>query len=305
MEDVLSTLSRRTAALVSERAAHVVRVEGRRRGPASGVVWSADGLVVAAHHAVERDDELEVGLPSGDTSTAEVVGRDPSTDLALLRVKATGLSPAPWGDADALAAGELVVSVARPGRSPRASLAVLARAAGEYRAASGGRIDRFLETTIEPHAGLSGALVASAAGTPIGLATSGLVRGAAMIVPPSTLRRVVRALAAHGGVRRGYLGVATFPVRLPPAIAAAEKRSGALLVSYVEPDGPAARAGLLQGDALLALGGALIAEPGDLLPLLEEERIGQPLAVRLLRAGEVRELSVTVGARGERAGRRP
>lgn len=300
MEDLLTALSRRTAALVAERAVHVVRVEGRRRGPASGVVWSADGLVVAAHHAVERDDELEVGLPSGETAAAEIVGRDPSTDLALLRVRATGLVPAPWADADALAPGELVLSVARPGRSPRASLALLARAAGEYRGAGGGKIDRFLETTLEPHPGLSGALVAGASGAPVGLATSGLVRGAAMIVPASTLRRVVRALAAHGGVRRGYLGVATFPVRLPPAIAAAERRSGALLVSFVEPDGPAARAGVLQGDALLSLGGAPIAEPGDLLPLLEEERIGEAVPVRLVRAGEVRELAITVGARGAR-----
>lgn len=300
MEDVLSALSRRTAALVAERAVHVVRVEGRRRGPASGVVWSADGLVVAAHHAVERDDELEIGLASGETTTAEVVGRDPSTDLALLRARATGLSPAPWADADGLAAGELVLSIARPGRSPRASLAILARAAGEYRGAGGGRIDRFLETTIEPHPGLSGALVTAATGSPVGLATSGLVRGAAMIVPASTLRRVVRSLAAHGAIRRGYLGVATFPVRLPPALAAAEKRPGALLVSYVEPDGPAARAGVLQGDALLALGDAAIAEPGDLLPLLEEERIGEAVPVRLVRAGEVREIAITVGARGVR-----
>jgi len=300
MEDLLAALSRRTAALVAERAVHVVRVEGRRRGPASGVVWSADGLVVAAHHAVERDDELEIGLPSGETATAEVVGRDPSTDLALLRVRATGLSPAAWSDADALSAGELVLSIARPGMSPRASLALLARAAGEYRGAGGGRIDRFLETTFEPHPGLSGALVTAASGSPVGLATSGLVRGAAMIVPASTLRRVVRALAAHGGVRRGYLGVATFPVRLPPAIASAEKRQGALLVSFVEPDGPAARAGVLQGDALLSLGGAPISEPGDLLPLLEEEKIGEAVPVRLVRAGEVREVAVTVGARGVR-----
>ncbi len=300
MEDVLSALSRRTAALVAEHATHVVRVEARRRGPASGIVWSQDGLVVAAHHAVERDDELEVGLASGDTAGAQVVGRDPSTDLALLRVKATGLSPAPWGDADALAAGELVVGISRPGRSPRASIAVLARAAGEYRAAGGGRVDRFLETTIEPHPGLSGALVASAAGVPIGMATSGLVRGAAMVVPPATLRRVVRSIAAHGAVRRGYLGGATVPVRLPPPLAAAERRAGALLVSYVEPDGPAARAGLLQGDVLLALGGAPIAEPGELLPLLEEERIGEAVPVRLVRAGEVREIAITVGARGVR-----
>lgn len=301
MEDLLTTLSRKTAALVAELSNHVVRVEGRRRGPASGVVWSADGLVVAAHHGVERDDELEVGLPSGEAVPAEVVGRDPSTDLALLRVRATGLSPAAWADADALAAGELVVSVARPGRSPRASLALLARAAGEYRGGPGGRIDRFLETTIEAHPGLSGAIVAASSGTPVGIATTGLVRGAAMIVPAATLRRVVRSLAAHGGVRRGYLGVATFPVRLAPALATAEKRGAALLVSFVEPDSPAARAGVLQGDALLSLGGTPISEPGDLLPLLEEERIGEAVPVRLVRAGEVRELAITVGARGVRS----
>jgi S1-C subfamily serine protease len=116
---------------------------------------------------------------------------------------------------------------------------------------------------------------------------------------------VVRALAAHGGVRRGFLGVATFPVRLPAAVGTAAGQAGALLVSAVEPDSPAARAGLLLGDALLALGGVPVTEPGDLLPLLEEERIGEPLAVRFVRAGEVREATVTVGARGERARGRP
>ncbi len=94
MEDLLTALSRRTAALVAERAPHVVRVEGRRRGPASGVVWSADGLVVTTHHALERDEELEVGLPGGDAVPAELVGRDPTTDLALLRARATGLAAA-------------------------------------------------------------------------------------------------------------------------------------------------------------------------------------------------------------------
>src|SRR5512138_1315203 len=96
--DLLSALSRRTAALTSSAAAHVVRVDGRRRGPASGVVWSSDGLVVTAHHVVERDEELEVGLPSGETVPAELVGRDPTTDLALLRASASGLAAAAWTD---------------------------------------------------------------------------------------------------------------------------------------------------------------------------------------------------------------
>lgn len=301
--DPLSTLSRRVAQLVAERSPHVVRVDGRHRGPATGIVWSSDGLVVTTHHALERDEELEVGLPSGDTAAAELVGRDPTTDLALLRVSAGGLVAATWSD-EPLSAGELVLALSRPGRSPRAALGLVARAAGEFRGAGGGRIDRWLETSLPLEPGLSGALVVGASGAPAGIATAGLVRGTAMIVPPATLRRVTAALVAHGAVRRGFLGVTTLPIRLGAAAARAGQ-PGALLVSAVEPESPAERAGLLLGDVLLALGGEPVRHAGDLLPLLEEDRIGQPVPVRLLRAGEVREVSVTVGARGARAGRRP
>jgi S1-C subfamily serine protease len=297
--DALTALSRRIAALVAERSAHVARVDGRRSGPASAIVWSADGLLVTSSHALERDEQIEIVLPSGEAAEGDLVGRDPTTDLALLRVRATGLPAVAWAEAEP-SAGELVVVVSRPGRSPRTALGVLARAAGDYRAAGGGRVDRWLETSLDPAPGVSGALALGASGAALGLATSGLVRGAVMISPPSTLRRVVHALAAHGSVRRGFLGVATFPVRLPPALGAAAGQGGALLVSAVEPDSPAARAGLLLGDALLSLGGIGVTEPADLLPLLEEERIGTAIPVRLVRAGEVREASVTVGARGGR-----
>ncbi|HEX9241931.1 MAG TPA: S1C family serine protease [Anaeromyxobacter sp.] len=303
MEDALTALSRRTAALVAEHAPHVVRVEGRRRGPASGVVWSADGLVVTAHHVLERDEEVEIGLASGERATAEVLGRDPTTDLALLRASATGLPVPVWTD-EAPAPGELVLSLSRPGKSVRAALGMVARTAGEWRTGAGGKIDRYLETSLDLAPGLSGSLAIGAGGAALGVACAGLVRGTVMVVPPATLRRVVGALAAHGAVRRGYLGIATFPVRLG-ALAARAGQPHALLVSAVEPESPAERGGLLVGDALLALGGEPVTEPGDLLPVLEEDRIGQPVAARIVRGGEVRELTVTVGARGERAGRRP
>lgn len=301
--DPLVALSRRISQLTAERSPHVVRVEGRRRGPASGVVWSADGLVLTAHHVVERDEELEVGLPAGETVAAGLVGRDPTTDLALLRVEATGLAAAPWTE-EAPAAGDLLLTLSRPGRSPRAALGVVARAAGEFRCDGGGRVDRWIEASLDLAPGLSGSLVVGAAGAAVGLASAGVVRGAVLVVPPATLRRVAGALLAHGAVRRGYLGVTTLPVRIPAAAAGRAGQPGALLVSAVEEGSPAERAGLLLGDALLALGGAPVRHAGDLLPLLEEERIGQPLAVRLLRGGEVREVTVTIGVRGER-GRRP
>ena len=123
-----------------------------------------------------------------------------------------------------------------------------------------------------------------------------------MAIPPATLRRVVRGLLAHGEVRRGYLGLATIPVPLAPELRAATGEHVALLVSRVEPDSPAARAGILLGDALLSFGGETLQDPSELLTLLAEDRIGDAVPMKLLRAGEVREVQVTVGARA-RGGR--
>ncbi|MGC3997641.1 MAG: S1C family serine protease [Anaeromyxobacter sp.] len=297
----LQQLSAGLAGLVSSGAAHVVRVEAGRRQAASGVIWSGDGVVVTAHHGLARDEAL-VGLPSGEEVEAEVVGRDPSTDLAALRVKASGLTPAPWADEAQVAPGQLAIGLSRPGKSPRAGLGLVARAAGEFRAARGGRIDRFLETTLDLQPGVSGGLVLGADGLALGLATAGLVRGVVMAVPPSTLRRVVKSLLAHGEVRRGYLGIATHPVPLPPDLRARTGEELALLVSHVDPAGPAARAGLALGDALLSVGGEALQDPGELFALLAEERIGEVVTLRLLRAGQVLDVQVTVGVREGRRG---
>jgi S1-C subfamily serine protease len=301
MPDPFTELSNRLTALARDAGASVVRVDGRRRGSASGVVFSAEGLVVTAHHTLERDEEVTLGLPSGDSLTAEVVGRDPTTDLAVLRAKTgSGLAPAPWVEPDGLEPGALVVGVSRPGRGPRASLGVVARTSDEWRTPAGGRLDRYLETTLDLHVGISGSLVVTAGGQAAGLATAGLVRGTALVVPAATLRRVVNALLAHGHVRRGYLGVATIPVPLSGALGAAAGAEGALLVTAVEPESPAARAGVLLGDAIVSLGGQPVDALSDLLPLLEEDRIGVAMPLKLVRAGEVRDLLVTVGAREPR-----
>jgi len=300
--DVLTEISSRLSGLVRRGAESVVRVDGRR-APASGLVWSADGLVVTAHHSVERDEEIEIGLPGGETVAAEMLGNDPSTDVAVLRARASGLAPVEIGEPEELEPGQLVLGVARPGRTPRASLGLLARVAPEWRAPTGGRIERYLETSLEVVPGVSGSLVLAASGAALGLATAGLVRGAAMVLPGPTLRRVVKALLAHGHVRRGYLGVATIPVRLPPGAERAAGQRTALLVSAVETESPAARAGIQLGDAIVTLGGVRVGEPGDLLPLLEEERIGDAVPAEVLRAGVLTSLTVTLGARERGRGR--
>jgi len=287
------------ATLAEQGGRSVVRVDGRR-APSSGVVWSADGVVITADHNLEWDEDLAVGLPDGRTVAARLLGRDPTTDLAALRVDEPGLVAPAWADADALEVGHLLVGLTRPGRTVRAGLGLLSRAAEGFRTSAGGRVDRYLETDLPLHPGFSGGLVLDLAGRPLGMASAGLVRDAAMLVPAATLRRVAAALVAHGGVRRGFLGVATFPVRLPASLEKRVGQAGALVLTAVEDNGPASRAGLLLGDVLLSLEGKPLGHVGDLLPLLEEERIGATVPARLLRAGEVRELPVTIGARERR-----
>jgi S1-C subfamily serine protease len=301
-EAQLLALSSGIAAAGARAAAAVVRVEGRGR-PGSGVAWS-DDVVVTAAHAVEAEDEVEVGLPSGETVRGAVVGRDPATDLAALRLpRAAGLAPPAWRERPP-AAGELALAISRPGHAPRLGLALVARvSAGEWRAPGGARLDRFVELDVALHPGLSGGLAVDLAGGALGVASAGIVRATALAIPAATLRRVVGSLLAHGAMRRGYLGVATVPVRLPTALRPAAGQDAGLLVSGLDEQGPAASAGVSLGDVLLALDGHALAHPGELVPLLEEERIGAAVAVRLLRAGEARELPVAIAARG--AGGRP
>jgi len=302
MNERLMELSSGLTALVKEVAPAVVRVDGRRHGASSGLVWSPDGLVVTAHHGLEWDEEAAVGLASGETVPAEIVGRDPSTDLAVLRVKAQGLKAAELGEG-ALEVGALVLSVTRPGRGPRAALGMVSRLGDAFRTRSGGKVDRYVELDLGLHPGFSGGLLLDLAGRGIGLATAGLVRDMPLAVPTPTLRRVVKAILAHGGVRRGYLGVASIPVRLPASAAEKCQQTSALLLSAVEDDSPAGRAGITVGDLLLAVDGTAVGHQGDLLPLLEEERIGEVVRAKLWRGGEVLEVAVTVGVRGACEGR--
>jgi len=293
----LTSFSEELAGIVAAAGPSVVRVEARRRGGASGVVWSADGIVITSDHVLERDEEIRVGLPDGTAAAAALLGRDPGTDLAALKVEATGLAVPKWADPP-VKAGQVVLAVSRPGRATRASFGVVSATADSWRTPAGGRLDHYLESDVRLHPGFSGSLLVDGAGHALGLNTSGLLRGAGIAIPMATLRRVVPSLVAHGGLRRGFLGVGTYPVRLPADLG----QPSALLVVSVEPESPAARAGLLLGDVILSFDDTTITHPRDLLQFLEEDRIGREARLRIVRAGETRDVTLSVGFRGASQG---
>jgi S1-C subfamily serine protease len=285
------------AAAVEGASASVVRIEGRHRGPSSsGIVWSADGAIVTADHKIEREEGIEVGLPDGRKVPARLVGRDPGTDIALLRVEAADLKPVTWAGSD-LKVGHLVLALSRPGQTVRASLGVIAALGDEWQTRSGGKVDRYLATDVAHQRGFTGGLLIDVSGRGLGMNDAGLQRGQGIALPAATLKRVVESLLAHGGVKRGYLGVGAHPVRLPGPIAEQAGHPVGLIVVAVQPGGPAEQGGVLLGDVLLSLDGHPLGDMGELQSLLGEERAGKEVALRISRAGEVREVRVTLGAR--------
>lgn len=298
MAQTLKAFSDALAAIVEAVGPAVVRVEARRRLPGSGIIWSADGVIVTAHHVVERDENIRVGLSDGSTVAAELVGRDPTTDLAVVRVEATGLPTPTWAGIDGLRVGHLVLALGRPGRTVQATLGIVsALSEKEWRTPMGGPVDRYLQTDVVMYPGFSGGPLVDVSGRVLGVNTSALLRGVSLTLPTPTVGRVVETLLAHGRVRRGYLGVGAQPVRLPAALGRQLGQETGVLVVSVEPGSPAERAGLVLGDTIVTLDGQAVRHLDDLLALLSGDRIGRSVPVRIVRAGQVQELTVVIGER--------
>ena len=291
----LSKLSEDLAQVVSNADPSVVRVDARRRLPASGIVWSSDGIIVTAHHTVERDDNISVGLPGGETTPGELVGRDPTTDVAVLRIQSSGLTAASWADLESLRVGHLVLALGRPGPTVLATLGIVSALGDAWRTPAGGTLDRYLQTDVVMYPGFSGGPLVDSTGYVLGLNSSALARGIALAVPPRSASRVVDALLEHGRVRRGYLGVGAQPVRLPQSLAERiEQETGLLLVS-VESGSPADRGGLLLGDVIVALDGQTTRHLDDLLALLDGDRAGVSTPARVVRGGALQDLAIVIG----------
>ena len=294
---VLQRLSNDLAGAVERAGASIVRVEARRSNPASGVVWSADGLILTAHHVLERDDNIKVVLDDGRELTASLVGRDPGADLAVLRVPATDLTPVVPAAGD-IRVGHLVLAIARP-QSLAATIGVVSTISGPWRTWRGGQIERLIQTDAPFYPGFSGGALIDTGGRFFGLVSSQLGRGLNLALPADLIGGLVGALTTHGRVRRGYLGVGTQPVALPASMRTSlnlTQETGLLIVT-VEPEGPADRAGLLLGDILIGVAGAPVSSIDDLQAQLAGDRVGAATPVRLVRGGQIHDVTITIGER--------
>ena len=302
--NALAAHSQALAAIVDKLGASTLAVRGRRGGAiASAVVWQAGIVVTAAH--VFRRAPAAISLIDGDGHAIEatLVGIDSSTDLAVFRVVGEhALAPVAIGDATGVRAGNLAIAVGRSGEGDAiASAGLVNRAAGPWQTWLGGQVDRLIRLDGGVYEGLSGAPVASASGEVIGIATAALSRHYGIVVPASTVSRVVDALIATGSVARPWLGIGAQPVPVPNAAAAANpaEASSGLLITSLAPGGPAERAGMMIGDIVVRAADHAATDLRALRKALATH-VGQRVTVSLLRGGAATEVTVEVGSWPER-----
>jgi len=293
----LAALSAELAGVVARVGPSVVRVDDGSRLTATGVLWSDDGVVLTTSHGVERDDDLAIELASGTRLPATLVGRDPETDLAVLRVPAGGLTPIAKANPEAVQVGQLVLALGRPGESGLS--ATLGIISARQDAQDGGRPEYILHTDATLYPGFSGGPLVNVQGEVVGLTNLGFGRGMGLALGLPILTHVAEALLAGGAVKRGYLGVSAQSVPLPPSLQTSLGLTQArgLLVVQVESGGPADAAGLLLGDMLLGLGGTALDDVDDLRRPLRGLAAGQAVTLNLARGGAAHDLAVTLGAR--------
>lgn len=283
---------------VEKAAESIVLVDGRRRIPSSGILYTED-LVLTAEHVLERDEDIRVILADGTEISAEVVGRDPSSDLALLK-----LAESVQGTADPLQGemrvGELVLALGRPSvNGIEASLGVVSHINGPVRTHRGGLIERFIRTDAAPLPGFSGGALINAKGQIVGINTSGLSHGTLLTLPTAVAWQTAQTLAKHGSIKRGYLGIRSQIVEIPETAfnTLGREQTSGLLVVHIEENSPSAESALAVGDIIVGVAGKPVSDHDQLAGTLTGEIVGQAAAVEILRVGELLTMDVMVGER--------
>jgi len=299
MSATLAAFSDQLADAVAGAAGSIVSVHARPRLPSSGVHWR-DGIVVTTDGTVRRDQDIAVTLPDGQRTSAELAGRDPGTDLAVLRIQPGRLPVASLGDPVGLRPGHLVLALGRIGDTgPRVAFGAVSATGGKWRCWKGGELDLWLQSDLTVYPGSGGGALVSPDGGVLGINSGALSRPLATTIPVATVARTLDQILAKGYVARGWLGAAMQPVRFPEAARrrAGIPHEGGLVILSVEPDAPAALAGLMVGDVLVALNGHPVSHPDQVLEQLAGDVVGRTLSAELVRGGRTERADLLIGER--------
>lgn len=297
-KNLFAELSKAMADAVRQAEAATLLVNARRRLPSSGIAYAAD-LVLTADHTVERDEEISVVLPDGKEVAAEVAGRDPGSDLALLRLPEQVAAPAQIYNEEP-AVGEFVLALGRPKLAGiEASLGVISAVNGPIRTRRGGMIEKYIRTDAIPLPGFSGGPLVTADGKVIGINTSGLAHSMLLSIPVSVAWKTAENLAEHGSIKRGFLGIQSQLVEIPAdaQTALGREQTVGLLLTHVEEGSPAVDGGLMVGDILVGIAGIPVEDHDTLLTAMVGDMVGKPTPIEVLRGGEVRTVDVVIGER--------
>lgn len=287
----LLALSNNLADIVEQTSRCVVAVKARSRISSSGVHWRK-GVVVTADETIKRSEDITVTLDDGRTVPVTLVGRDSSTDIAVLKLPDVDLSVAQIGEASSLKVGHLVLAVGRSDESGlNASMGAVSALGGSWRSSYGGLIDQFVRLDLTLYPSIEGGPLVDAMGQVVGITVSG-PRRTVLAIPTTTINRVVEQLLEKGRIARGYVGLGMQPVRLPETLKSRLNLAfvGGVIVVNIEPDGPADKAGVLIGDVLIAIDGTPVLEPADVQAMLGPQSVGQTLKAQIIRGGALVEL---------------
>ena len=269
----------------------------------SGVIVSANGYVLTNYHVVEAADEIEVALADGKKLLAKVVGTDPETDLAVLRVNAENLPAITFGSAESLRVGDVVLAIGNPFGVGQTVTSGIVSALG--RSGLGiSTFENFIQTDAAINPGNSGGALIDAQGNLVGINTlmlslsrTGGSMGVGFATPVSTAKMVLEQIVKAGSVTRGWIGVEVQEVTPPIAESFKLRDTRGALIAQVLPGGPAARAGIRQGDVLIEVQGKPVADPSGMVNLIAALAPGQSATLRLRRQGQELDASITVGRR--------
>jgi S1-C subfamily serine protease len=283
----LQDLSEALAGIVLRAAPSVVAVRCAR-AQSSGFVWRP-GLIVTADEALDDEGDIAVALPGGALAAATLVGRDPTTDVALLRIERTSDPPVTLESAN-VPAGALACTVGSLHGAPISAFGTVAFVGGAWRSLRGGEIDARIDLDISLRRNGEGGVALDASGRAFGMVVFG-PRRQALVIPAATIERVAGTLATHGKVPRGYLGLGLQPTQL-------DRGEGlGVMVMSVDPNGPGAAAGVRQGDLIVKWNDRQIQGVRMLLRALGPDTVGSTIKLDLRRAGDPAEVRLTVGER--------